>query len=77
MKRRITAPKVLFFASAVLMVGLIVAYYNTSSFGYDNANLLSFGNEEVWIMNFRIEYKDILNIIKRLKYWLSIKSISF
>lgn len=67
MKLNLSPAKILTFAFCCLMIGVFVAYYNTSSFGYDNANIISFNNEEIWLMNFRIEYKDIKTIIEAIK----------
>jgi len=58
---------IIFLASLVLVSGLSVAYYNTSSFGYDNANLISRGDEQIRVFDYTIEYKDINYIIKKLK----------
>ncbi len=50
---------IIFLAVLILGVGVSIAYYNTSSFGYDNANIISFNNESVKIFDYNIEYKDI------------------
>ena len=46
MKKRII-PKILFAATIILSLGIGVAYYNTSTLGYDNANIISFDEEKV------------------------------
>lgn len=54
-------------ASVCLVVGVCIAYYNTSSLGYDNANLISYNNEEIYILDFNIKYKDIKHKIEEIK----------
>jgi TPP-dependent 2-oxoacid decarboxylase len=51
--------RILAFATLVLLIGISVAYYNTSSFGYDNANIISISDEEIRLMDVRIKYKEI------------------
>lgn len=50
---------IIFLAVLILGVGVSIAYYNTSSFGYDNENIVSFNNESVKIFDYNIEYKEI------------------
>lgn len=58
---------ILLTASFVFTIGICVAYYNTSSIGYDNANIISFNNEQVKIFDYRIEYKSVEEKIERIK----------
>ena len=52
-------------ASAVLSsAGMAVAYYNTASVGYDNANLISFYDGGVYLFDFDINYDKAKNDIK-------------
>lgn len=59
--------RILMLASVCLAIGVVIAYYNTSSLGYDNANIISFNNEEINILDYNIKYDDIKNKIEKLK----------
>lgn len=59
--------KILAAASLVLAFGTAVAYYNTSSFGYDNANILTVTEESVKVFDFNIRYEDLEKNAKKLK----------
>lgn len=59
--------KILAVASLVLAFGTAVAYYNTSSFGYDNANILTVTEESVKVFDFNIRYEDLEKNAKKLK----------
>lgn len=60
--------RVIFFLfSLLLLIGIIIAYYNTASLGYDNANIISFNNEEIRLFDYVIKYKDISYFIHLLK----------
>lgn len=59
--------KIILSASLCLCIGVGVAYYNTSSLGYDNANILSFNSEEVNIFDFTIKYTDAKDKIEQFK----------
>lgn len=58
---------ILVIASFVFTVGICVAYYNTSSIGYDNANIISFNKEQIEIFDYRIEYKSVEEKIEKMK----------
>ncbi len=66
MKKRII-PKILFAAAIILSLGIGVAYYNTSTLGYDNANIISFDEEKVNIFDYEIRYKDIKKAEEKIK----------
>lgn len=51
----------------VFCVGGAVAYYNTSSFGYDNANLLTFQEDAVKILDFTIPYNTLREAMDTIK----------
>lgn len=68
--------KILTLSTFVLVVGLIVAYYNTSSLGYDNANIISFNNEELYLFDYRIVYDDVEKNIETVKETLFTDFIS-
>ncbi len=48
-------------------LGSGVAYYNTASLGYDNANLISFYEDGIYVLDFDINYNKTKNEIKRLR----------
>lgn len=62
--------RILFVASIALIIGIIVAYYNTASLGYDNANIISFNNEEIRVFAYNIKYSQIHYIIEIIKKFL-------
>lgn len=66
MKKRII-PKILFAATIILSLGIGVAYYNTSTLGYDKANIISFDEEKVNIFDYEIRYKDIKKAEEKIK----------
>lgn len=50
-----------------LLIGITVAYYNTASLGYDNANIFTLYNNSVKIFDIVINFEDISKIISILK----------
>lgn len=68
--------RILTLASVCLVVGVCVAYYNTSSLGYDNANIISFNNEEINILDFNIKYEDVKEKIDIMKKHTPSESIT-
>ena len=50
-----------------LLIGITVAYYNTASLGYDNANIFTLYNDSVKILDIVINFEDISKIISILK----------
>lgn len=68
--------KILVSFSFVLVVGLIVAYYNTSSLGYDNANILTVEVEQVRIFDYNIRYKDVKNAVENAREVLNVDFVS-
>lgn len=59
--------KILATAVLVLSIGTAVAYYNTSSFGYDNANIISVTEDSVQIFDVNIKYEDIEKSAEKIK----------
>ena len=57
----------LFINSVILLVGIAIAYYNTASLGYDEANLFSYDDVAIYIFDFEIEKQKIFEIIQNLK----------
>lgn len=57
----------LFINSVILLVGIAVAYYNTASLGYDEANLFSYDDVAIYIFDFEIEKQKIFEIIQIMK----------
>lgn len=58
---------ILIISSIALTAGVTVAYYNTSSLGYDNANILYIDNDVIRIFDMTIQYKKIQNKIEKIK----------
>ena len=65
----------LLLSVVVLLVGISVAYYNTASLGYDNANLLTVTNESIRFFDITIKYEDIIMIFKKIEKVLNFKPI--
>ena len=75
MKSRKYVIYMLLLSVVVLLVGIAVAYYNTASLGYDNANLLTVTNESIRIFDITIKYEDIIMIFKKIEKVLNFKPI--
>lgn len=71
-----TVVKILGSSIAVLLIGLSVAYYNTSSLGYDNANIFSYDENGIYIMDISINYKEIQEKIENIENYLPEKYIT-
>ena len=65
----------LLLSVVVLLVGIAVAYYNTASLGYDNANLLTVTNESIRFFDITIKYEDVIMIFKKIEKVLNFKQI--
>lgn len=50
---------ILFTSILIVSSGCAVAYYNTSSFGYDNANILSVDDKYIRVFDVYINYNKI------------------
>ncbi len=50
---------ILFTSVLCISAGTAVAYYNTSSFGYDNANIITVTDDSLRIFDLYIEYEDL------------------
>ena len=59
--------RILAFAAMCLAVGLIISYYNTSSLGYDDANIISFNSEQLNIFDYEIKFSEVREKYDRLK----------
>ena len=75
MKSRKYVINMLLLSVVVLLVGIAVAYYNTASLGYDNANLLTVTNESIRFFYITIKYEDIIMIFKKIEKVLNFKPI--
>lgn len=75
MKLRKYVINMLLFSVVVLLVGIAVAYYNTASLGYDNANLLTVTNESIRFFDITIKYEDVIMIFKKIEKVLNFKPI--
>lgn len=51
--------RIISLATLCFLIGIGVAYYNTSSLGYDNANIISYNNEELKIFDFNFNYEKV------------------
>lgn len=61
---------ILAIAAMCLAVGLIIAYYNTSSLGYDNANIISFNSEQLNIFDYEIKFSEVREKYNKLKEFI-------
>lgn len=59
--------KITLACAVCLAIGLGVAYYNTASLGYDNANIISFESDEVKIFDYDIKYEEVRETAERVK----------
>ena len=75
MKSRKYVINMLLLSVVVLLVGIAVAYYNTASLGYENANLLTVTNESIRFFDITIKYEDIIMIFKKIEKVLNFKPI--
>ena len=73
MKRVIS---ILMLSALCICAGFAVSYYNTSSLGYDNANILSFNDEEIRIFDVYINYNSITDFLDEVKDSLPDKFIT-
>lgn len=62
--------RILAVAALALMLGTAVAYYNTCSLGYDNANIVSFNSEEVKIFDYNIKFSKIEEIKDKISKYI-------
>ncbi len=62
--------RILAAAALALMLGTAVAYYNTCSLGYDNANIVSFNSEEVKIFDYNIKFSEIEEIKDKISKYI-------
>lgn len=66
MQKRISV-RIILLSVLGLLIGITVAYYNTASLGYDNANIFTLYNDSVKIFDIVINFEDISRIISTLK----------
>lgn len=66
MQKRISV-RIILLSVLGLFIGITVAYYNTASLGYDNANIFTLYNDSVKIFDIVINFEDISKIISILK----------
>ena len=66
MQKRISV-RIILLSVLGLLIGITVAYYNTASLGYDNANICTLYNDSVKIFDIVINFEDISKIISILK----------
>lgn len=68
--------KSLFISILFLMLGIAVAYYNTASLGYDNANLFSYDDVGIYIFDISIKFENVFKIIQMLKDFAPVNFIT-
>lgn len=66
MQKRISA-RIILLSVLGLLIGITVAYYNTASFGYDNANIFTLYNDRVRVFDIVINFEDISKFFSILK----------
>ncbi|WP_177920307.1 hypothetical protein [uncultured Eubacterium sp.] len=66
MQKRISV-RIILLSVLGLLIGITIAYYNTASLGYDNANIFTLYNDSVKIFDIVINFEDISKIISILK----------
>lgn len=66
MQKRVSV-RIILLSVLGLLVGITIAYYNTASLGYDNANIFTLYNDSVKIFDIVINFEDISKIISILK----------
>lgn len=57
-------------AVLLLLAGVTIAYYNTASFGYDNANVLSVDYDSINVFALEIKFQTVSDIISFLKRFI-------
>lgn len=67
---------ILLASAVVCSAGMTVAYYNTASIGYDNANLISFYDGGIYVLDFDINYEKTKRGFERVKSYLPSKFVS-
>ena len=67
---------ILLTGMTVFCVGGVVAYYNTASFGYGTANLITFKENAVRVLDFEIEYRQIRDAVDAMEKYLPDKIIT-
>lgn len=66
MQKRVSV-RIIMLSVLGLLIGITIAYYNTASLGYDNANIFTLYNDSVKIFDIVINFEDISKIISILK----------
>lgn len=66
MQKRVSV-RIILLSVLGLVIGITIAYYNTASLGYDNANIFTLYNDSVKIFDIVINFEDISKIISILK----------
>ena len=66
LQKRVSA-RIILLSVLGLLIGITIAYYNTASLGYDNANIFTLYNDSVKIFDIVINFEDISKIISILK----------
>lgn len=63
--------KIIAVASAAVIAGVGIAYYNTKSMGYsDDVAFVTVGEESITIMDYEIEYRKIKSEFNKVKKYV-------
>ena len=67
---------ILFCSAVCLSVGMSVAYYNTAMTGYDNANIVSFYEDGVYILDMDLNYTELKKGLNKIKEYIPDKILT-
>ena len=59
--------RIVFLATVIFLVGINIAYYNTSSLVREKVNFISFDNESVRVYETDIRYDDVKKQLEKIK----------
>ena len=67
---------ILFCSAVCISVGMSVAYYNTAMTGYDNANIVSFYEDGIYILDMDINYTELKKGLNKIKEYIPDKILT-
>jgi hypothetical protein len=67
MKQMKKPRRIIILAAFVFLIGINIAYYNTSSLVREKVNFISFDNESVKVYETDIRYDDVKKHLEKLK----------
>ena len=68
--------RIVFLATLIFLIGINIAYYNTSSLVREKVNFISFDNESVRVYETDIRYDDVKKHLEKIKNRL-VKKVFF